>query len=439
MGYDLVVVGGGPAGVGTAVAAAKNGLKTAIIERHSMLGGNWTSGYVLSILGMYTYDGTMKIVGGVADEIIENLKAYKGTNGQSHNFIPFRPDEMKLSLDSIMKKYAIDIYINSLVAGVSVDSGIIRSVDIEGKDGLKRIAGKMFVDSSGDADLVYLSAGTGNVMEGKEGAGWHQEATLPFRLASVDEKRLIAFSKEHKEMVGIVMNGKRIERIRIMPPLVEKAKSERRLYLPETNSEFLFNTVRSGEFVCNATHTKISNFKDALEMSAALHDLRHQVVSSLNFLIDEVEGFESAYLIDSAPSMGMRETRRALGEYVLKREDVLGNRKFEEAIARCGHPIEIHDPVKGIVYEHLNGGDSSWYCIPYGSIVVKGVANLFAIGRCLSAEFDAQASARVTGTAMAMGHAAAVAASIAIAGSIRAKDVPVKELQEKLRAQGAII
>ncbi len=435
--YDIVIVGGGPAGVGAALAAAKNGLRTAIVERHSMLGGNWTSGYVLSILGVYTYDGTTKIVGGIADEVIENLKAYKGTNGQSHNFVPFRPDEMKLSLDSIVKKYGIDVYINSLVTGASVESGMIMGVDVDGKDGLKRIGSKMFVDSSGDADLAYLS--TGQVMEGKEGEGWHQEATLPFRLEGVDEKKVIDFANEHKDLVGVVMNGGRIERLRILPPLVKKAKSERKLYLPDANSEFLFNTMRPGEFVCNATHAKISDFKDALGVSAAMHDLRHQVVSSLNFLIEEVGGFEKAYLMDSAPSIGMRETRRAIGEYVLRREDVLGNKRFDDAIARCGHPLEIHDPVKGVVYEHLRGGDGSWYHIPYGSIVVKGVGNLFAIGRCLSAEFDAQASARVTGTAMAMGHAAAVAASIAIAKSASAKDVPVHELQDKLKAQGAII
>jgi len=435
--YDIVIVGGGPAGVGAAVAAAKNGLKTAVVERHSMLGGNWTNGYVLSILGMYTYDGTEKIVGGVADEIVENLKAYKGTNGQSHNFIPFRPDEMKLSLDSIVKKYGIDVYINSLTTGAKVEKGHVVSITIEGKDGQKSLGSKMFVDSSGDADMSYFC--TRNAIEGKEGEGWHQEATLPFRLGGVDEKRVISFAGKRKDLVSVVLNGDRIERLRVLPPLVEKAKTERRLYLPNSNSEFLFNTVRPGEFVCNATHVKIADFKDALEISKALHDLRHQAVSSLNFLIDEVEGFENAYLIDSAPSIGLRETRRAIGEYVLTRSDVLGNRRFDDAIARCGHPLEIHDPVKGVVYEHLSGGDNSWYHIPYGSIVVKGVDNLFVIGRCLSAEFDAQASARVTGTAMAMGHAAAVAASIAISKSTTAKGVPVKELQEKLKEQGAII
>ena len=143
--------------------------------------------------------------------------------------------------------------------------------------------------------------------------------------------------------------------------------------------------------------------------------------------------------MDSSPGIGMRETRRGIGEYILKRDDVLNGGRFDDHIARCGHPLEIHDPNKGLVYIHLNKGDSSWYEIPYRSIVQKGIDNLFIIGRCLSAEFDAQASARVSGTALAMGHAAGVAARMCINDNIAAKEVNVKELQETLKTQGAIL
>lgn len=436
--YDIVIVGGGPAGVGAAVAAAKNGLKTAVVERHSMLGGNWTSGYVLSILGMYTYDGTEKIVGGVADEVVKNLKNYNGTKGKSGNFVPFRPDEMKISLGQLLEKMKVDIYFNAMVTGAEVKSGRVKFVEITDKKGVEKVKSKMFVDSSGDADLVY-AAGF-KTLSGKEGEGWHQEATIPFRIANVNENDMILFSLEHNDLVTVVVDefGK-LSRLRLTDKLIGKAKSEHEIYLPNANAEFMFSTGKDGEFVCNATHVEIHDFTDSKEIAAAIGDARKQINSSIRFLQKYLHGFENSYLIDSAPSIGLRETRRAVGEYVLKRSDVIGNARFDDAIARCGHPLEIHDPKKGVVYVHLGGGDNSWYNIPYRSIVVKGAKNLFAIGRCLSAEFDAQASARVTGTAMAMGHAASVAASIAIKRSVSAKIVPVKELQKKLKGQGAII
>ncbi len=435
--YDLVVVGGGPAGLGAALAGAKNGLKTAIIERNPMLGGNWTNSYVVSILGVYTYDGSEKIVGGIVDEIVETLKKFGGTKGKVGNFIPFRPDEMKLALSHLAEKYGITTYFNSLVTGCKLSGNKIASVIVVGKDGTREVSGKEFVDSSGDADLSYYAAS--NAMEGKEGQGWHQEATIPFRIADVNEEELIKFSQEHPELISAPLVDGRISKIHINPPLVEKAKKENKLYLPNENTEFLFNTSKDGEFICNATHAKIKDYKSGKEVAEAINDLRHQVASSFEFLKKNIAGFENSYLMDSSPGIGMRETRRGIGEYVLKRDDVLNGGRFEDHIARCGHPLEIHDPNKGLVYIHLNTGDSSWYEIPYRSIVQKGIDNLFIIGRCLSAEFDAQASARVSGTALAMGHAAAVAAKMCIDNNIPAKEVNVKNLQEILKTQGAIL
>ncbi len=432
------MVGGGPAGIGAAFSAAKLGMRVAIIEKHAMLGGNWTSGYVLSILGIYTYDGSTKIVGGIADDVVENLKSYGGTKGKSGNFVPFRPDEMKIALGELAKKLKVDVYFNSLVSGAEVNAGIVKSVEFTGKAGIGKIKGKMFIDSSGDADLVHVAGF--KTVSGKEGEGWHQEATIPFRIANVNEKKIILFSQKHKDLVSVVVSKSgRLERFRLTPKMIEKAKNEKELYLPNANSEFMFNTSKDGEFVCNATHVKINDFTDGKEVADEVDDARRQVASSIAYLQKNVSGFDGAYLIDSAPSIGMRETRRAIGEYVLKKADVLGNARFGDAIARCGHPLEIHDPQNGVVYVHLNGGDASWYHIPYRSIVVKGARNLFAIGRCLSAEFEAQASARVTGTAMAMGQAAATASMLAIKEKTPAMKVDIKKLQETLKRNGAII
>ncbi len=436
--YNVVVVGGGPAGIGAAFSAAKLGLSTAIIERHNMLGGNWTAGYVLSILGIYTYSGKTKIVGGIADDVIEQLKKNKGTNGRVGNFIPFRPDEMKLTLNEITEKLNIKSYYSALVNSVDIEDNVIKSIEFIGKNGANKINGDVFIDASGDADLAYISH-TG-VMIGNGREKIHQEATLPFRIANIDESKVRKHANEYPDEITITFDDQgKLSRIRILQKLAVKAIKEKNLYLPHSNNEFLFNTCKQGEFVCNATHVNVTNFADSKIIAEEIENARKQVLSSLNFLIKNIEGFENAYLIDSAPYIGLRETRRAIGEYILKKEEVLNNARFDDKIARCGHPIEIHDSKKGVYYIHSNKGDDSYYEIPYRAIVIKDIKNAFVIGRCLSAEFEAQASARVSGTAMAMGQAAATAAYLMIKQNKSALEININELQKLLKKNGAIL
>jgi len=436
--YDVVVIGGGPAGIGAAFSAAKMGLKTALIERHTSLGGNWTNGYVLSILGIYTYSGNTKIVGGIVDEIVENLKKNGGTKGKVGNFVPFRPEEMKLTLNDMSMKLNIDVYYSALVTGAIVEDDTVKEIEFTGKNGKNKLNGKIFVDASGDADVVHLIKN--GVKIGNEKEGIHQEATLPFRIGNVNEEEIIQQAKEHPDEISVVLDkDNNLSRIRIQPKLVVKAEKEEKLYLPHSNNEFLFNVSIKGEFVCNATHVNVTDFSSSKIIAEEIENARKQVFSSFKFLKENIKGFEKSILIDSAPYIGLRETRRAIGEYILKEDDVLNNRKFDDVIARCGHPAEVHDPKKGVYYIHLNEGDDSWYEIPYRAIVVKNIKNLFAVGRCLSAEFIAQASARVSGTALAMGQAAASAAYLMLKYNKNALEIDIKELQTLLRKNGAII
>ncbi len=436
--YDVVVVGGGPAGVGAAFTASKLGLRVAIVERHNMLGGNWTNTYVLSILGIYTYSGKTKIVGGIADKIIARLKKAGGTTGKSGNLVPFRPAEMAYILGEMAKAFNVRCYFSSIATDAKMEGKKVQYIEISGKDGRQRIYGRVFIDASGDADLAYRLGL--KYMSGREGAGYHQEATLPFRIGGIDEKEFVKYAKSKNDLASVSLrkNGD-IDRLHILAPALSNAKRSGELYLPHSENMFLFNTSRKGEMVCNATQAPVGDFTDGKEISSVLEDLRKQADSVFRFLKKNTPGFENSYLVDAASYLGLRETRRAEGEYVLTKEDVIENRRFDDAIARCGHAIEMHDPVLGSYYTHLNGGDDSWYQIPYRAIVVKGVANLFAVGRCMSAEFEAQASARVSGTALAMGQAAATAAYLSIKSRKPAKDIDVKKLQYMLKKSGAII
>ncbi|MEM3827013.1 MAG: FAD-dependent oxidoreductase [Candidatus Micrarchaeaceae archaeon] len=436
--YDVVVAGGGPAGIGAAFSASLLGLKAAIIERHAMLGGNWTNAYVLSILGVYTYSGKTKIVGGIADKIISKLKASHGTLGKSGNFVPFRPAEMSQTLGTMCKDLGVDCYFSSMVSGVKKSGRRIESLEVSGKNGVSIIAGRVFVDSTGDADVAHLL--NLHPMSGKEGFGYHQEATLPFRIGGVNEGEYIKYAKSHPKLADVnVRKDGSIDRLHFLKPFINAAKSKRKLYLPHSSTAFFFNTSRRGELVCNATHAPVNDFSNGKEIAALLEDLRRQAISIFNFSKRNVPGFEDSYLMDIASYVGLRETRRAVGEYVLTKDDILNNRRFTDAIARCGHPIEMHDPNLGAYYVHLNGGDDSWYHIPYRSIVVKGIDNLLAVGRCFSADFEAQASARVSGTAIAMGQAAATAAYLSLRQGVALREVNVKKLQFILKKNGAII
>ncbi len=269
--YDLVAVGGGPAGIGATFSAARLGMRAAIVERHGMLGGNWTNAYALSMLGIYTYSGKTKIVGGIADEIIEKLKKAGGTIGKSSNLIPFRPAEMEYVLGEIAKALNVDCYFSSIVTDAKMQGKKVKYIEISGKDGVKRVYGKAFVDASGDADLVYRLHL--KYMSGREGKGYHQETTLPFRIGGIKEKEFIRYAKSKKAFASVSLrkNGD-IDRLHILKPALDLAKKNGKLYLPYSDNIFMFNTSRRGEMVCNATHAPIGDFTDGKEISSVLED-----------------------------------------------------------------------------------------------------------------------------------------------------------------------
>ncbi len=176
---------------------------------------------------------------------------------------------------------------------------------------------------------------------------------------------------------------------------------------------------------------------DPAALTRAEIEGRRQVQEYVRFLVHEYPGFEHAYLAGTAPTIGIRETRRLQGEYVLSGEDVRGGAKFDDAVACCSAPIEDHNAGKGVGWEFLKSGD--FYQIPYRALLPKRTRNLIVAGRCLSATHEGQASARNSAQCMAMGEAAGVAAAMAISRGVSPKQINTAELQERLRKQGVLL
>jgi hypothetical protein len=188
-----------------------------------------------------------------------------------------------------------------------------------------------------------------------------------------------------------------------------------------------------------ANMTRVANVDatDVLALSAAETAGRRQVREYVRFLKDKIPGFESAYLVKTGAHIGVRETRRIIGDYVLQKEDVLEARRFEDAIARCGMPIEDHHAASDTRWVYVK--DFGYYDIPYRCLIPRGLNNVLVAGRCLSATHDAHASARSAGPAMAMGQAAGIAAAMAVAQNKTIRDIDVAELQSALREIGGLV
>jgi hypothetical protein len=450
--YDVVVIGGGSAGIAAAIAAAKNGAKTILIESNAMVGSDLISG--LPIDGCLNSRGDW-IVGGIARELFEECARLRGYFGHFYDWrriwvVCIDPEIMKIALVRVLDRYGVTTLLYTLAMEVEARDGSISPVLVVNKTRKTLISGKIFVDCTGDGDIAVRS---GAPFEMGGSRGELQPLGMVFRMSNVDATSLLEFVNEHPENVSLAEN-----------PLVKKSRREcaedlLRQGYPKVyfiaSGPLLSQAIESGEmYPChmisiipvsaarkevsiNSTRLSGVNASDIEQLSLSLSPLMDQVVTCATFLNKRVPGFEDSWISGVAPKIGIRETRRIMGEYVLSREDIIKGRASEKSIAMGGHPLDIHG--KGTEHEmiQLEGGGS--YGIPYGCLIPKNVDNLLMAGRCLSSTREANSSARVMGTCMATGHAAGAAAAICVASGIQPRQLSVEGLRETLKAQGAVI
>jgi hypothetical protein len=394
--YDVVVVGGGAAGLAAAVAAARSGARTALIERYGFLGGMATAGMVSTICGLYqtSPSGPPELVNtGFAETFARRLATMPGCGDplrRGRTFVlPYTPFAFACLADELTASATnLDVYLHAYLVGVETRANRIEALRIATWERLLELTARAVVDTSGDAVVAH-------------------EAGAATETAPVSERQLpsLVFVLQHVD-TDALGPGPRVALLRAL------VAAEREGRLPKGASNLTLAPSRqAGEVVCKLTLSGIAEElragRDFLTMAEQEGRRRALAVTEL---LKTMPPFARAFVSHAAPQVGVRESRRLIGRYQLTREDVVSGRRFEDAVARASWPIELWEEGRlGATYEYL--ADGQYYEIPLRCLQARDVENLFVAGRCMSASHEALGSARVIGTCLATGEAVGMTAA----------------------------
>lgn len=442
---QVLVVGAGAAGLNAAIAAGRNGAETLLIEYHGFLGGISAT---LPWLGYHDQD-YRQIIKGLPLEIAHRLQAA----GAAGEFALDPKCGSAFSVDShawkclamdMVQEAGVKLMLHTQVVDTLRDGDRITGVVVEHKSGRQAILADVVIDCSGDGDV----AARGGVAweKGRTGDGLVQAPTLVFRLGGVDRKGFVAGCKDpainyrewltpYPHLWQKMMN--RIDDLSTIvcggfAGLVEKARLAGELDVPQTRIVGV-KLHRPDQFMVVMTRVLGLDPTDVHSLTEAYTRIYHQIPQLVRFFQKWVPGFENAYLLEIAPMLGVRESRRIMGDYLLSGDDVTSGRQFDDVVALGGYHIDIHRP-SGTWVESQN---VQTYDIPYRSLIAGGVEGLLMAGKCLSATHEAVASTRVIPICMAQGQAVGTAAALAVRGGVSPRDVDIARLQTTLIEQGA--
>jgi hypothetical protein len=426
--YEVTVLGGGPAGIAAAVAAARAGKRTLLIERYGFLGGMGTAAGVTNFCGLHAnVHGEMhRVVQGVASDLLARIDRLGGLNAP-HLILgkilaqAYDTAAYKIAADDLLAAHKVDILFHALGAGVVMqDDKRVGALMVETKAGRQAVRSDIFIDCSGDGDLA---AWAGARFEVGDNAGSMLYPSMMFRLNGIDP-------------------DKAGDAWRTIPQLMEKAEAAGTHRFPRKAA--IVRPQKSGiEWRVNFTQlargdgTAINGL-DPGDLTQGEIDGRRQAVEAFKFL-RTVPGFEKSYIVDLPPQLGIRETRRVVGGYMLSGEDVLGCASFEDSIGVNGWPMESH--VAGdVVFTFPPIPESRGFNeLPYRMLTPEGLDNVLVAGRCASMTHEGQSAARVSGACFVMGEAAGTAAALALEGNAVPRDIAIDKLQQALKQQGAFI
>ena len=421
--YDVVVCGGGPAGVFAAIAAAREGAKVAIVEQYGFLGGMATAGLVMP-LSVFTYQNK-KVIGGIPWEFLERLEAMGGGYIEKPlGNVAFDPELYKLCMQRMVLEAGIDLYMHSYISGFTKrEDGVIESIIFENKNGSEALEAKVFIDCTGDADLAAM---VGVPMQEQNGEPLQPLSTY-FVLAGVDtQSPLVNEAMHHNKQ------GENCHCLPIRNYLLEHAEE---LNIPEFGGPWFCTTLHEGCVAVNMTRTA-GDACDNRDYTAAECRLREDVYRMAEILRTNFKEFENCYVQTVATQAGIRETRRIKGVHTMSAEEYVSGYRYDDSISRGAHPIDIHATKGSSQVTHFL--EQAAY-VPYRALIADNFANLLVAGRAISADRKAFASMRVQASCMGTGQAAGVAAAMAARAGCSVKNVDIVTLVQKLREIGAQI
>ncbi len=426
--YDVIVVGAGSAGSTAAIAAARAGAKTMLIERLPFLGGISTA--VLDTFYGYYTPGKIskKIVGGIADDVIKGLQEFKASFERPNTFgagtgITYHPEYLKIVWEKLAVDAGVTVLLNAWVQDVLKDGNRIKGLVVATKNGIVYYTAKQFVDASGDADLIF-QAGFEYEQAGEIDPA--QTLTTTFKMVNVDIAKRKAITKEqfHQLMATAAESGNY--------NLPRKEGSDH-----ITPVDGMIATIMTRLKSYETVDGKTINATNPEFLSSAEIRGRLQALEYIRFLKDYVPGYEKAELSTFGVQIGIRETRRIYGEYRLNETDVLGAVQFEDQVGLCGAPMEDHHDGADTQWQYLPEGRTVG--IPYRTLIPKNTSNILVAGRCFSANHVAHSSIRSMGQCMVMGEAAGIAAAICAKENIEPVTLDAQRLRQLLFQNGAII
>lgn len=441
---DVLVVGGGPAGIGAALGAAAAGSSVILVERYGFLGGNATAALVMPLMSFHTQHAPVElapvvttllphdhghgdpIIAGAVATLLERLIAAGGALAptlQTGYVVPFDPEIFKLVTLELLDEAGVKMLFHAFASGVIGDANVQGAV-FETKSGPVVIRARTVVDCTGDGDMAARAGARFEI--GRSDDGLVQPMTLMFRMVEFDRNAFAEYLRE---------NPTQWRGVHGLWDLIRRATEAGELQLPREDMLF-FATPHEHEVSVNSTRVTRVLGTNVWDLSYAEWMSRRQMRQIVDFLRRRVPGFERSYLAQSGVNVGVRETRRILGDYQLTGADVLAARKFDDVIARCSYPIDIHNPKgSGTTLRRLPPGEA--YDIPLRSLLPVGIDGLMVAGRCISGTHEAHSSYRVMPVAMAVGQAAGICAALAARGRAMPRAVPYQDVQRELVRQGA--